>query len=326
LIYNFDWIVMKRKLLWTCLAALTLSFSASAQNTNESVKIIVPFAAGGPADLVARIVSAPLSIALGKSVVVDNRGGAGGVIGVSAAAKSPADGNTLLLTTSSFVITAGITPNLAYNPRKDLEPVYLLGEVQTMLAVRSSLGVNTLSELVSKAKGPNKLNYGSTGVGGTMHIGAELFGKAANVPIVHIPYRGAAPAINDLMAGTVDFVNADVPILRSYVKDGRIKALVIYDTKRSPLLPDVPTAVEAGLPGLMMSNWYGVLVPAGTPPEAKKRIEDALAKVVRQPEVAARLAEAGFINPRDAVGFKALLDSGFDRWLPWLKEANIRAE
>jgi tripartite-type tricarboxylate transporter receptor subunit TctC len=326
LIYNFDWIVMKRKLLLTCLAALTLSFGASAQNTNESVKIIVPFAAGGPADLVARIVSAPLSIALGKSVIVDNRGGAGGVIGVAAAAKSPADGNTLLLTTSSFVITAGITPNLAYNPRKDLEPVYLLGEVQTMLAVRSSLAVNTLSELVSKAKGPNKLNYGSTGVGGTMHIGAELFGKAANVPIVHVPYRGAAPAINDLMAGTVDFVNADVPILRSYVKDGRIKALVIYDTKRSPLLPDVPTAVEAGLPGLMMSNWYGVLVPAGTPPEAKKRIEDALAKVVRQPEIAARLADAGFINPRDAAGFKTLLDSGFDRWVPWLKEANIRAE
>jgi tripartite-type tricarboxylate transporter receptor subunit TctC len=159
-----------------------------------------------------------------------------------------------------------------------------------------------------------------------MHIGAELFGKAANVSVVHIPYKGAAPAINDLMAGTVDFVNADVPILRSFVKDGRIKALVIYDTKRSPLLPDVPTAVEAGLPGLMMSNWYGVLVPAGTSVEAKKRLEEAFAKVVRQPEVAARLAEAGFMNPRDAAGFKTLLDSSFDRWLPWLKEANIRAD
>jgi tripartite-type tricarboxylate transporter receptor subunit TctC len=317
---------MKRIHFITFLAAFSMSLDASAQNANESVKVIVPFAAGGPADLVARIVATPLSVALGKPVLVDNRGGAGGVIGVAAVAKAPADGNTLLLTTSSFVITAGITPNLAYNPRKDLEPVYLLGEVQTMLAVRSSLGVNTLSELVTKAKGPNKLNYGSTGVGGTMHIGAELFGKAANVSVVHIPYKGAAPAINDLMAGTVDFVNADVPILRSFVKDGRIKALVIYDTKRSPLLPDVPTAVEAGLPGLMMSNWYGVLVPAGTSVEAKKRLEEAFAKVVRQPEVAARLAEAGFMNPRDAAGFKTLLDSSFDRWLPWLKEANIRAD
>jgi len=317
---------MKRIHFITFLAAFSMSLDASAQNANESVKVIVPFAAGGPADLVARMVATPLSVALGKPVWVYNRGGAGGVIGVAAVAKAPADGNTLLLTTSSFVITAGITPNLAYNPRKDLEPVYLLGEVQTMLAVRSSLGVNTLSELVTKAKGPNKLNYGSTGVGGTMHIGAELFGKAANVSVVHIPYKGAAPAINDLMAGTVDFVNADVPILRSFVKDGRIKALVIYDTKRSPLLPDVPTAVEAGLPGLMMSNWYGVLVPAGTSVEAKKRLEEAFAKVVRQPEVAARLAEAGFMNPRDAAGFKTLLDSSFDRWLPWLKEANIRAD
>ncbi len=317
---------MTRHTLFTFLASLTLTFGASAQSMSDSVKIIVPFAAGGPADMVARIVSTPLGIALGKTVVVDNKGGAGGVIGAAAAAKSPADGNTLLLTTSSLVITAGTTPNLSYNPRKDIEPVYLLGEVQTMLAVRSSLGVNTLSELIAKAKGPNKLNDGSTGVGGTMHIGAELFSKSANVPVVHIPYRGAAPAINDLMAGTVDFVNADVPILRAFVKEGRIKALVIYDTKRSPLLPDVPTAIEAGLPGLMMSNWYGVLVPAGTPADAKKRLEDALAKVVRQPEVAARLAEAGFMNPQNAAGFKVRLDGDFDRWLPWLKEANIRAE
>ncbi len=317
---------MKRIHFIAGLVTLSLSLGASAQNASDSIKVIVPFAAGGPADLVARIVSAPLSIALGKPVIVDNRGGAGGVIGVAAAAKAPPDGNTLLLTTSSFVITAGITPNLAYNPRKDLEPIYLLGEVQTMLAVRSSLGVSSMAELIAKAKGPNKLNYGSTGVGGTMHIGAELFGKAANVSVVHIPYKGAAPAINDLMAGTVDFVNADVPILRSYVKDGRIKALVIYDTKRSPLLPDVPTAVEAGLPGMLMSNWYGVLVPAGTSAEAKKRLEDAFAKVVRQPDVAARLADAGFMNPRDAAGFKTLLDSSFERWLPWLKEANIRAD
>jgi tripartite-type tricarboxylate transporter receptor subunit TctC len=123
--------------------------------------------------------------------------------------------------------------------------------------------------------------------------------------VVHIPYKGAAPAITDLIAGTVDFVNADVPILRNYVKDNRIKALVIYDTKRSPLLPDVPTAVEAGLPNMLMSNWYGVLVPAGVSIENRKRIEEALAKVVKQPDVAAKLTDAGFMNPKDANGFKA---------------------
>ncbi|MFM9990943.1 MAG: Bug family tripartite tricarboxylate transporter substrate binding protein [Burkholderiaceae bacterium] len=317
---------MNKKSLLLMLASSLVSTLLYAQTASDSIRIIVPFAAGGPADQIARIISTPLAIALGKTTVVDNRGGAGGVIGVSLASKAPTDGNTLLLTTSSFVITAGITPNLSYNPRKDLEPVYLLGEVQTMLAVRNNLGVNTLAELITKAKGSNKLNYGSTGVGGTMHIGAELFGKAANVQVVHIPYKGAAPAITDLIAGTVDFVNADVPILRNYVKDNRIKALVIYDTKRSPLLPDVPTAVEAGLPNMLMSNWYGVLVPAGVSIENRKRIEEALAKVVKQPDVAAKLTDAGFMNPKDANGFKARLEADFDRWIPWLKEANIKAE
>lgn len=313
------------RILGTLILALTVA-SARAQSPSDTVKIVVPFAAGGPADQIARIISTPLGLLLGKTVVVDNRGGAGGVIGVAVAAKAPADGQTLLLTTSSLVITAGTTPNLPYNPRKDLEPIYLLGEVQTMLVVRPTLGVNTLAELVAKAKGPTQLNYGSTGVGGTMHIGAELFSKAANVSMVHIPYRGAAPALVDLMAGTVDLVNADVPVLRPYVKDGRIKGLVIYDTKRSPQLPDVPTAAEAGFPSLQMTNWYGVLVPAATPPEVRAKLGAALATLVRQPEIAAKLAEAGFSNPRDHLGFKARLDADFERWLPWLKQANIKTE
>ena len=303
-----------------------ISLVAHAQSPSDTIKIIVPFAAGGPADQIARIISTPLGVQLGKTVVVDNRGGAGGVIGVGAAAKSPGDGNTLLLTTSSFVMSAGTTPNLPYHPRKDLEPVYLLGEVQTMLVVRPTLGVNTLAELAAKAKGAAKLNYGSTGVGGTMHIGAELFSLAAGAPMVHIPYRGAAPALVDLMGGVVDLVNADVPVLRPYVKDGRIKALVIYDTKRSPQLPDVPTAAEAGMPSLNMTNWYGVLVPSGTPAEVRARLGAALAQVVRQPDVVAKLAEAGFSNPRDHIGFKTRLDADFERWLPWLKQANIRTE
>jgi tripartite-type tricarboxylate transporter receptor subunit TctC len=180
--------------------------------------------------------------------------------------------------------------------------------------------------LVAKAKGPNKLNYGSTGVGGTMHIGAELFAKAANVSMVHIPYRGAAPALVDLMGGTVDLVNADVPVLRPYIRDGRIKGVVVFDTKRSPQLPDIPTAAEAGMPALQMTNWYGVLVPAGTPPETKKRLEAALHHVVHQADVAAKLSEAGFSNPKDSTGFGARLQADFERWLPWLKEAQIRAD
>ena len=318
---------MQRKHFFKTLSAIAiLAASVAHAQGDGSYKLIVPFAAGGPADQIARIIVQPLSAQLGKPVIIDNRGGAGGVIGVGIAAKAPADGMTLLLTTSSYVITAGTTPRLPYNPRKDFEPLYLLGEVQTMLAVRPSLGVNTLAELVAKAKGPNKLNYGSTGVGGTMHIGAELFSKAAGAPMVHIPYRGAAPALVDLMGGTVDLVNADVPVLQPYVKDGRLKALVIFDTQRSPLLPDVPTAAEAGMPSLLMTNWYGVLAPAAAPVDMRNKVEAALAAVVRQPEVAARLADAGFSHPRDHAGFKKRLDADFDRWLPWLKEANIQTE
>jgi tripartite-type tricarboxylate transporter receptor subunit TctC len=308
------------------LALILAGLSGLPAQAADTVKIVVPFAAGGPADQIARIVAPGLSAALAKPVIVENRGGAGGTLGVAYVAKAQPDGLTLLLTTSSLVLSAGTTPNLSYDPRRDVEPVYLLGEVQTMLAVRPTLGVDTLVKLVEKAKVGAGLNYGSTGVGGTMHIGAEMFARVAKVPLVHIPYRGAAPALVDLMAGNVDLVNADVPMLRPYILDGRIKGLAIFDTKRSPQLPDIPTAAEAGLPQLQMTNWYGVLVPAGMPAEMRQQLADALAKVVRQPEVAVKLADAGFSNPRDSAGFKARLDADFARWLPWLREANIRTD
>jgi tripartite-type tricarboxylate transporter receptor subunit TctC len=308
------------------LAVALLATAGLALAQTDTTRMIVPFAAGGPADQIARVVAPALAAQLGKPVIIENRGGAGGVIGVTAAVNAAPNGSTLLLTTSSLVITAGITPNLAYDPRRDLEPVYLLGEVQTMLAVRNSLGVRSLAELIEKARQPQRLNYGSTGVGGTMHIGAELFSKAANVPMVHIPYKGAAPALVDLMAGTIDLVNADVPVLRGYIKDGRLTPIVIYDTRRSDQLPDVPTAVEAGMPALQMSNWYGVLAPAGTPAEVLRNIEAAFGRVLAQPEISSRLTEAGFVNPRNAAGFKTKLAGDFERWLPWLKSANIRAD
>lgn len=312
------------KLIRTLLSACAALAIAPGANAADTIKLIVPFSAGGPTDQIARIIAPGLSDALGKTVIVDNRGGAGGVIGDALAAKAPPDGNTLLLTTSSLVITAGTTPNLPYDPRTAFDPIYLLGKVQTMLAVRPSLGVNTLAELVAKAKAtPKGLNYGSTGVGGTMQIGAELFRHAADVPLVHIPYRGAAPALVALMGGQVDLVNADVPVLLPYIKEGRIKGLVIYDTKRSKLLPEIPDAVEAGMPSLQMSNWYGVLAPAGTPEATRKKIEDSLAKVVHQPDVAAKLAAVGFNDPMGAAAFKAMLASDFDRWLPWLKKMGI---
>ena len=298
---------------------------ATPAKAAETIKLLVPFAAGGPTDLFARIIAPDLGKELGGTVIVENRGGAGGTIGTAAATREKADGRTLLLTTSALVLSAGTMASVPYDAQKDVEPVYLLGEVQTMIAVRPSLGVNDLKGLVEKAKG-TKLNYGSTGSGGTMHLGAELFAKSAKVPMEQIAYRGAAPALTDLIAGSVDLVNADVPILRQYVKDGRLKGLVIFDTKRSALLPEIPSATEAGMPDLMLTNWYGVLMPKGAAPAQKQKIADAIAKVVKQPQIAAKLADNGLENPQDTAAFKARLDADFARWLPWLKANGIRAE
>jgi len=306
-------------------AVALVAILATPAKAAETIKLLVPFAAGGPTDLFARIIAPDLGKELGGTVIVENRGGAGGTIGTAAATREKADGRTLLLTTSALVLSAGTMASVPYDPQKDIEPVYLLGEVQTMIAVRPSLGVSDLKGLVEKAKG-TKLNYGSTGSGGTMHLGAELFAKSAKVAMEQIAYRGAAPALTDLIAGSVDLVNADVPILRQYVKDGRLKGLVIFDTKRSALLPEIPNAVEAGMPDLMLTNWYGVLMPKGAEPALKQKIADAIAKVVAQPQIAAKLADNGLINPQDTAAFKARLDADFARWLPWLKANGIRAE
>lgn len=298
---------------------------ATPAKAAETIKLLVPFAAGGPTDLFARIIAPDLGKELGGTVIVENRGGAGGTIGTAAATREKPDGRTLLLTTSALVLSAGTMANVPYDPQRDIEPVYLLGEVQTMIAVRPSLGVDDLKGLIEKAK-VTKLNYGSTGSGGTMHLGAELFAKSAKVAMEQIAYRGAAPALTDLIAGSVDLVNADVPILRQYVKDGRLKGLVIFDAKRSALLPEIPNAVEAGMPDLMLTNWYGVLMPKGASPQQKQKIADAIAKVVKQPQIAAKLADNGLENPQDTAAFKARLDADFARWLPWLKANGIRAE
>ena len=314
------------KLLKPIVAAIAAATLAAPAAAADIVKLVVPFAAGGPVDQVARTIAPALATELGKTVIVENRGGAGGTVGANFVAKSPPDGATVLMATSGYVFSAGTTPSLPYDPKKDLEPVMLIGQVQTLLVARPSLGVNTVQELIAKAKGGAALNYGSTGVGSTMHVGGELFNMAAGTKVQHVPYKGAAPAITDLLGGQIDMLNADVPVLQPHVKDGRLKALVIYDTKRSPKLPDVPTATEAGLPELMMSNYYTAMVPAGTPADVKKQLEQGLLKAVRSPQVAAKLSDAGLSEPMNMADFESKLAGDFDRWIPFLQKAGIRAE
>lgn len=311
--------------IFSLLLALAGMLAAASAGANDVVRLVVPFSAGGPVDQVARILAPGLEAALGATVVVENRGGAGGTVGTNHVAKSAPDGHTVLMATSGFVISSETTPKLPYDPHKDLEPIALVGQVQTLLVVRPTLGVNSLADLVKLAKSGHPLSFGSTGVGGTMHVGGELLNRAAGIHALHVPYRGAAPAITALMGGEIDMVNADVPVLQPYVKSGKVKALVIYDTKRSVELPDVPDAVEAGYPQLLMSNWYSAMVPAGTPPAAKQKLEQAFLAAIRSPAIAQRLADAGLRGPMGTADFRKKLDAEFARWVPFLREAGLSA-
>ena len=308
------------------LAAACASLAPLTAQCADTLKIVVPFAAGGPVDALARTISTNLGTALGKTVIIDNRGGAGGTIGAAAVAKAAPDGNTVLLGSSGFVMSAATVPNLSYDPRKDLEPVVMIGEVQSLLVARKNLEVANVADLIAKGKAGMKVSFGSAGVGSTMHIGAELINVSSGTKFVHVPYRGAGPALTDLMAGTIDILNADVPVLAPYVRDGRIKALVIYDTQRSPKLPEVPTNVEAGVPQLQMTNWYGIFLPAGTPPALRSQLEAALLATVNASEVAARLADSGMSKPMNSAAFRTRLNADFERWVPFLKKAGIRSE
>lgn len=309
----------------TCLLAGLIACCPGAQAA-DVVKIVVPFAAGGPVDMVGRTLQPGLAKALDKTVVVDNRGGVGGTIGGAFVAKSAPDGLTLLLASSSFVMAAGTVANIPYDPRKELEPIAMVGEVQTLLVARNNLDVKNIAELLAKGKAGAKYSYGSSGIGSTMHIGVEMLNVAYGTQFTHVPYRGAGPALTDLMAGTIDFLNADVPVLAPYVKDGRVKPLVIFDTKRSPKLPNVPDNVEAGVQQLQMTNWYGIFVPSATPAPVRAQLEAAVLAVANSPDVASRLSDAGMSKPLNAAEFKARVNADFDRWIPFIKKAGIRSE
>ncbi len=315
---------MKR--LTAFLFALSCISPIASTQAAEVVKVVVPFAAGGPVDQVARILAPGLSTALGKTVVVENRGGAGGVIGANFVAKSAPDGLTLLIGTSGYVMAAGTTPQLPYDPRKDLEPLALIGQVQTLLVTRPSLGVTTLRQLVEKSQAGERVGYGSSGVGSTMHIGGELVNVYAGAKMLHVPYRGAAPAIADLMAGQIEALNADVTVLAPYVREKKLTALAVFDKTRSSKLPDVPTSAEAGYPDLLMSNAYGILVPAGVNAQTKQQLETAFLKVVHSPEVAAKLESMGLIGPMGTADFQKKLEQDFNTWIPFLKKTGIQVE
>jgi tripartite-type tricarboxylate transporter receptor subunit TctC len=313
-----------RSLAALLVAAMALVGPAAAADT---IKLIVTFAAGGPADMLARLLAQDLQSRLGANIVVDNRGGAGGAMANEAAAKSPADGKTLLLgSMGSQVINPALRPPTGYDPVKSLEPVVLIGSVPSLLVIRKELPVNSLVELVAYGKQGNKLSYGSAGPGTTMNIAGEMLNTSAGIRTTHVPYRGAGPAINDLLGGHIDLLIADLPVLLPLVGNDTVRPLALFGSRRSPLLPNVATSSELGFPDMAMENWYGIFAPAGIPKEVQAALEQAILETIQTPLVQERLAAGGMFGTKDGAAFKARLDRDFAYWGPAIVNLGISAE
>jgi tripartite-type tricarboxylate transporter receptor subunit TctC len=313
---------MKRLAISLCAAALMLAAPASA----ETVKIVVPFAAGGPVDQLARILSHDLALQLGADVIVEDKGGAGGAIGSETVARAAPDGNTMLLASmGSHVLSPTLRPPAGYDPVKAFEPVMMVGSVPSLLVVSPKAGISSLKDLIAKAKA-QAMTYGSAGPGTTMNIAGEMLNAAAGLKIAHVPYRGAAPALTDLMGGHLDMLNADFPVLLPLIKGNQVQALAVYGAERSPLLPEIPTTKELGLPDVVMESWYGIFVPAGTPPAAREKLEKALFATIAVPSVKEKLANNGMHGALDSAAFKARLAKDFPYWQETIKKLGITAE
>jgi tripartite-type tricarboxylate transporter receptor subunit TctC len=286
-----------RKLAWAlALAFLAGATTAPAQAADDypsrPIRLIVPFAAGGAADAVARIIGKRVGDALGQTFVVEDRGGGGGIIGAELVKNSDPDGYTLLLGQSGPIsINPGIYAKLSYDPEKDFAPISMTTAYPYILVVNPSLGVKTVAELVALAKSkPGQLNYGTAGVGVSNHLVTELFDSKAGIKMTHIPYRGTSLAVADLIAGQVQVVFADPVSALAQVRGGTLIALAVTSKERSPVAPDVPTIAESGYPGFDAVAWHGFMAPAGTPPAIIERLNTEIVKALKDPETA-RLIE-----------------------------------
>jgi tripartite-type tricarboxylate transporter receptor subunit TctC len=309
--------------------ALIASHAALAQTyPSKPIRVVVPFPPGGGTDIVARTVTPKMAEILGQPFVIENRAGAGGNIGTDAVAKSPADGYTLLVASASTAINTTLVPNLSWNFSRDFAPVVLMVVNNHLLAAHPSVPASNVRELLALAKAkPGQVTYASYGPGSSAHLTAELFKLMAGVDLLHVPYKGAAPAVNDLLGGQVNIVFADVAAMLSHLKSGKLKALGIGSAKRFEGLPDVPTIAESGVPGFEAGGFLGLAAPAGTPPAAIQALNAAAQKSLALPEVRDRLL--GLASP--PVGgtpeqFGSHMQREIDKWARVIRAANIKAE
>jgi tripartite-type tricarboxylate transporter receptor subunit TctC len=289
---------------------------------------VVPYSAGGIADLVARAVAPAMAASLGQPVVIENRAGAGGHIAAAEVARGPADGYTLVLTTIAHNAAQSMYGNLSYSPARDLKPVVLLAESASVLVVNPAVPARTVAELVALAKAePGKLAYGSAGNGSALHMAGELFKQLSGTDITHVPYKGGAPALNDLLGGQIQLMFDTIPTALPYIKAGRLRALGVTTAKRTPSLPDVPTIAESGVPGYESVPWYTISVPAGTPDDVVKRLNEASNEALRSPALAPRWNELGLTplgGPPEVASARNEVETR--RWQKVIETGGIKAQ
>ena len=295
----------------------------------KTVRIIVPFAPGGSTDIVARITSQKLSERFKQSVVIDNRGGGGGNIGSELVAKAPPDGYTLLIgTVGSLTINPSLYKKMPYDPLRDLTAIAYFGSTPNILVVHPSLPVKTVKELIALARTrPGQLNYASAGTGGSVHLAAELFKSLAKVDMVHVPYKGSGPALIDLLGGQTQLMFSTMPPALPHVKSGRLRALGMTGAKRSSLVPELPTIAESGLPGYEITQWWGLLGPAGMASALVTRLNADINAILLQPDVKERLAsEAADAAPNTPAWFTAFMKSEIAKWAKVVQASGASAD
>ena len=307
------------------LALLCPALAMAQDFPNKPIRLIVPFPPGGPNDIIARTVAHRMSDILKQPIIIDNKGGQGGVLGTDIVAKASPDGYTIGVVSAGALAISPSMEKVAYDTLKDLQPITLVAKVPEMLVVATSVPANNMAELVALAKKePGKLNFASSGLGSMPHLAGELFKLTAKIDITHVPYRGAAPAVNDLLGQQVQMVFLDLPILLPQIKAGKLRPIAVGTTQRVPSAPDVPTTVEAGMPNLQTENWYGMVGPAHMPPQIVAALNKATVEAMKDPDVVAKLSVQGAILVGDTPDqFRTFIDSEIKKWAMVIKQAGV---
>jgi tripartite-type tricarboxylate transporter receptor subunit TctC len=307
------------------LLVLLPSLAAAEEFPVKPIRLIVPFPAGGPNDIIARVIGQRMSELAGQPILIDNRGGQGGVLGTDTVAKASPDGYTIAISSAGALAISPSMEKVAYDTLVDLTPVTLIATVPEMLVVATNVPAKTMAELIALAKAqPGKLNFASSGPGSLPHLAGELFKLTAKIDIVHVPYRGAAPAVNDLLGQQVQMTFLDLPVLLPQIKPGSLRAIAVGSAERAPTAPEVPTTAEAGFPDLRIENWYGMVAPKGTPKEIVAALNRLATQAMADASVKEKLAAQGATLVGDSPEhFRAFIADETAKWAKVIKDAGV---